>query len=328
MIETADSLSKLVPDRISLYQFYRDIKEKLKLELVGDEETLRDRFIENKYLSRTGLAMSGFLDVFPENRIQVIGNTESHYLCRHQSADLILALRQLATHSIPCFFITNGNQVPDFFYSTMAEFHIPIFKSGFSSDIVFYHLTNYLWKRFSETTFLHGCLVEVYSVGIMIQGKPGVGKSEAALELINLGHRLVADDIVVIKKTIGDLLVGEPQELLQNFIEIRGIGIINLKEIFGVRSILHHKRIDILVSLEMASPKIYFERLGLDEVQQSILGVQIPIVKVPIRPGKNVASILETIALNFISKKNGYNAPEVLNQNLLRKMSINQATGG
>jgi len=317
MEPSSNTPNKILIRCLSVKDFFDGNAETLKFKSVTDNEPLSRKQITSKYISRPSLALSGYFEIFSQGRILIIGNTEATYILKITESDLVPRLNQLATYDIPCIIITHQNRLPEIFYQIMNEAQIPVFESDLPTDLVFYHLTSYLWEFFSDRTVLHGCLVEVYGIGMLLQGKPGIGKSETALELINLGYRLIADDIVVVKKTINGKLCGEPQEILQNFLEIRGIGIINLKEIFGIKAILSRKEIDIIVLLTAASEKEHFERLGITETKETILNIQIPVVKVPIRPGKNMASIIETIALNLISKKSGYDAPNTLNEKIL-----------
>lgn len=312
-----NSLNKILIHYVSLKEFYDNNIEVLKIKPYHSPDLLNKKQITSKYISRPSLALSGYFEIFSQGRVLIIGNTEATYIQQIESHEMVSRLNRLTQFDIPCIIVANNNRLPDVFYQILEKSGIPILESGLSTDMVFYYLTSYLWVKFSDRTILHGCLVEVYGIGMLLQGKPGIGKSETALELINLGYRLIADDIVVVKKTIDNKLNGEPQKILQNFLEIRGIGIINLKEIFGIKAILNRKEIDIIVLLMVASEKEHFERLGITETKETILGVDLPVVKVPIRPGKNIASIIETIALNLISKKSGYDAPNILNEKIL-----------
>jgi len=319
---------KILLKKISLEKFFKDCSDTLLMSVANPEIPLSNIYLKNKYIGRPGLALSGYFELYQPFRVLVFGNSEWSYLSTLDDNRLKKCLTKLIEFKMPCFVFSNNNNVRKEQMEIISGFSIPIFISQLNTDQLLHKITAYLWRELSEKMIAHGCLVDVFGIGTLIVGEPGIGKSESALELIKSGHRVIADDIVIIEKQINDDLVGKPEMKLQDFIEIRGVGIINLKELYGTKAILNRKKIDLIVSLEMAARDSYFERLGMEIKRNTILNTELPYYTIPIRPGKNIASIIETIALNYISRLNGYNAPEVLNQRLLERNLGNEKNDG
>lgn len=257
-------------------------------------------------INRPGLAMAGFVENFLVERIQVIGQTEVALLASLPEAGRREALERLFQFQVPCICVGKDLEVPAEMIRLAEAKHIPVLRTPMSTTPFIHELTAYLDDVFAMVTNLHGSLVDVYGVGLLFTGRSGIGKSECALDLVERGHRLVADDVVLVKRRHSDVLIGQANKTLGHFMEIRGVGMINLQSIFGIRSIRFQKRIEVEVKLEDWQPNEAYERLGLDEKQVSILGVKIPCVTVPINPGKNITVIAEVIALNYLCKAYGY----------------------
>lgn len=270
--------------------------------------------------NRSGLQLSGFYDLFEEKRIQLIGNAENAYLQSLSTESRDIALKKLISHNVPCIIITNDLSVSD----KLAELgklsdrwilSTPSSTSRFTVD-----LTLYLQSELAESVTQHGDLVDVYGVGVLITGESGIGKSETALDLIRNGHLLVADDALIIKKIGQDLLMGISSELTKNLMELRGIGIININSLFGKRAIRLQKNIELVINLEKWDDNVYYDRVGEDFETTKILDIELPIIRVPVKPGRNIAAIIEVAALNYRQNIMGYNAARELS-NAIKKLS-------
>lgn len=307
-------------ENISVEFFYRNVKERFNVRLLSREVGF-DRLITDPNLHRPGLAIAGFVELFSFNRIQVFGNTEMRYLKALSNEDRYSAIERICQFEIPCIVITNDNKpFPELI--TIAEANnIPIFGSKYSTTKLTYLISDFLDDQFTPRLSIHGSFVDVYGVGILFVGKSGVGKSEVALDLVERGHRLVADDVVILSKKGEGILMGSGTDLVKHFMEIRGVGIIDIRGMFGVRAIRFQKRLEIVVELENWDDKSHYTRTGLDESKISLLDVEIPYVKLPIVPGKNITVISEVIALNYLLKHYGYDAAKILQERLSRKIS-------
>jgi len=258
-------------------------------------------------INRPGFALAGFTENFLAERIQIMGQTEMAYLSSVDDAQRREAFARLFQFPIPCIIVAKGLEPPQVMIEMAAERNIPVLRTPMSTTPFIHELTSYLEDTFAPTTNIHGSLVDVYGVGLLITGRSGIGKSECALDLVERGHRLVVDDVVTIKKRQEGVLLGSASELLQHRMEIRGLGIIDIQAIFGIRAIRGQKRIEVEVHLREWNAGEQYERTGLDERTSTILGVQIPLAIVPIVPGKNLTVITEVIALNYLVKAYGYN---------------------
>ncbi len=263
-------------------------------------------------LNRPGLTLSGFFDFFASDRIQIFGLGESAYLSSISDESKENIYKQFFSYQIPCCIFSHGAVPDDSFLKYADSSNVPVYVSLIGSTRLVTMLVHIFDEIFAEKVTLHGTLVDVSGIGVLLLGSSGVGKSETALELVERGHRLVADDMVTIVKTDSSLLMGKGSEMLKHHMEIRGIGIINIKEIFGIRSVRRKKRLDLIVKLEEWNPAEEYERLGLDEEFYEILGLNIPMVKIPVGPGRNIPVIIETAAFNQSLKKSGiYSAREL-----------------
>jgi len=304
---------------ITLETLYYENKKRLKLEIVNNDRGF-DKLIKEREIHRPGLALSGFVEVFTFSRVQIFGNTELAYLETLDSTKREASLRKVLEFDLPCIIVTDNNIPPAELIDIANERNITILRSVFSTTHVLQILSNYLEMKFAPFTSVHGSMVDVYGIGVLLTGRSGIGKSEIALDLVERGHRLVADDVVHILRQGEGILSGSGSEVLQHHMEIRGIGIIDIRNIFGVRGIRLKKRLEVEVHLEDWDESKDYERIGLDEKTVSYLDVQIPLINLPIFPGKNVTVIIETIALNELLKLYGYHTAQEFNDRLIQRL--------
>ncbi len=287
----------------------KDILEHFKLELISGEEGI-NRPVTTSDISRPGLEMAGFFDYYPAERIQVLGKTELTFFSKLTPELRKERMENLCTDITPCIIVTRGLPVPEELIEASEENAVPVLRTRHQTTRFFSRLTNYLESKLAPTTAVHGVLVDVYGVGVLITGKSGVGKSETALELVKRGHRLVADDCVEIRQEDGSTLIGTAPELIEHLLEIRGLGIINVMTLFGAGAVLKSKKIALVVHLELWDPKKQYDRLGLEEETMKIMDTLVTKITVPVRPGRNLAVIIEVAAMNYRLKKMGVNAAE------------------
>jgi HPr kinase/phosphorylase len=274
-------------------------------------------------INRPGLAIAGYLGNFLSERIQVIGETEVGLLASLTVQEREVALERLFQFQVPCIIVTKDLDLPATFLARAKERQIPVLGTPMSTTPFIHELTAYLDDIFAPTVNFHGSLVDVYGVGLLFTGKSGIGKSEIALDLVERGHRLVADDVVLIKRRHENVLIGSANALLGHHLEIRGVGIIDLHRVFGIRAIRFQKRVEVEVHLEEWETGIDYERTGLDSTATTVLGVQIPLVTVPVFPGKNITVIAEVIALNYLVKAYGFDTALELDKKLSEIMMQN-----
>ncbi len=280
-----------------------------------------ENFITVKSLFRPQLALSGFLDSFAENSILIFGNTEIAYLNSLPDDKRVDAINNLMKFNIPCIIITNNNKLDDHLLRILTEKDIAVFNTEYSTEVASFALFDFLDDQFAEQAVLHGSFVDVYGVGLLFVGRSGIGKSEIALDLIERGHRLVADDVVMLTKKRETVLMGTGTNLVKHFMEIRGLGIIDIRQMFGIRAIRFQKRLEIIVVLQEYNPNEDYTRIGLDEVETDIMGVKVATVNLPIFPGKNITVIAEVIAVNYLLRTYGYNAAKELSGRLQEEIS-------
>ena len=267
-------------------------------------------------LNRPGLQIAGFFDYFDPNRIQVIGMVETTYLSTLTTEERYNALRRLFEKNVSAVVLTRNGNAPVEMMKLAEEFDTPVLRSAQPTSNFTSTLNAFLNVELAPRITRHGVLVEVYGQGVLIMGESGVGKSEAAVELIKRGHRLVADDAVEIKRVSSISLVGYSPDIIRHFIEIRGIGIVDVKNIFGMGAVKESEKIDLIIHLETWEQGKQYDRLGLVDEYTNILGLDIPSLTIPVRPGRNLAVIFEVAAMNNRQKKMGYNAAEELNRRL------------
>lgn len=300
----------------------KNSKDLFKLELRSDDSGL-DRKIIDQNLHRPGLALAGFVGLFSYTRVQVFGNTEMRYLNQLSENQKSEAIERIFKFNIPCIILTNGNQPFPVLIELANKYHIPVFTTPYSTTKLVYLVGDFLDDQFAERISLHGSFVDVYGVGILFIGKSGIGKSEVALDLIERGHRLVADDHIILTKKGENILIGAGTNVAKHYMEIRGLGIIDIERMFGIRAIRYQKRLEIVVELELWDEKSDYTRTGLEEETVNISGIEIPYVKLPIIPGKNITVISEVISLNYLLKHYGYNAPKLFQERLKQEIDRN-----
>ena len=275
--------------------------------------------IEVTNVNRPGLQLAGYWDFFAYERPQLLGKVEMTYLSMLDDATRRERLARFFSYNLPCIIVCRGLPIFDEMLVLGAARKIPIYSAQQETTLCEMEIINFLSVALAEHETRHGVLVDVHGSGLLITGSSGVGKSEAALELIKRGHRLVADDVVDIRRVSEKRLVGEAPELVRNFMEIRGVGIIDVATMYGVGAIIRSKSIDFEVHLEMWQDGKAYDRMGLTDNYTEILGVKIPQLILPLQPGRNVAAVLEVAASNFRQKQMGYNAAEVLTQRHIQR---------
>lgn len=306
---------------LAIRELLDDTEYGLDLTLLAGERGLGNR-VSSSRIQKPGLALAGYTEHLHADRIQILGNTEISYLNQVDAPLAERCVRDFCSFPISCFIITKGLVPPEFFLATAEAAGIPVLNSPLQSSTFISLITKFLEERLLPTTHLHGVLMEVLGVGVLLTGKSGIGKSECALDLIIRGHRLVADDMVFIKKKVPAALVGRAEEAIQHLMEIRGLGIINIKDLYGVSSIREKKIIDMMLELVEWDPAQEYDRLGVDDHRTTILGVDIPHIIIPVRPGRNLGSIIEVAARNFLLKGMGYHSARDFHERLLSRMEV------
>lgn len=291
----------------------------LELELVAGGEGL-SREIASADISSPGLVLAGFTERFPSGRLQVLGETEVQYLSSLEEAERRASLEAFYDHDVPCVFVTKGLTIPRTIGELADEREVPLIRSGLKTGEFFRRIKPFLEDEFAPSTAIHGSLADVYGVGLLFVGQSGIGKSECVLDLVERGHRLVADDVVRIRRRGHDVLIGRAIEQQQFHMEIRGVGIIDIRALFGIRSVRQQKRVEVVVQLERWSDEMAYDRTGLDIETTEILGVSLPRVSVPLNPGKNITVISEVVAMRHLLRYAGIDSAQIFAQNLQQSM--------
>ena len=296
------------------------IKE-FHLEVVFAPENLEDITLKSSDVHRPGIQLSeGYFDYFDNERIQILGKVEHFYMMKKSSEEREAAYENLMSKGIPAAVVTRGLDIPAELLAAAKKFNVPLMRTEESTSSFMAALIASLNLSLAPSITRHGVLVEVYGEGVLLLGESGVGKSETAVELIKRGHRLVADDAVDIRRVSAKTLVGSSPEIIRHFIELRGIGIIDVKKIFGMGAVKNTENINLVINLEIWQQGKTYERLGLDTQVTNILGINVPSLTVPVRPGRNLAVIIEIAAMNHRQRNMGYNAAEELNERLIKQM--------
>jgi HPr kinase/phosphorylase len=320
-----ENINAVSKEFITVEFFFNECRERFKLEKLTLPDINPKKIISEKDIHRPGLALAGYVDLFTFNRVQVFGNTEIRYLRQLNVSERKKTLERFFTFDIPCVIVTNNNLVSEEFLYLAEKNNITVFKTPYPTTRFSYFISDFLDDQFSNQAIIHGSFVDVYGLGLLFAGKSGIGKSEIALDLIERGHRLVADDVVVITKKGEGVLMGSGTAISKHIMEIRGLGIIDVRTIFGIRSIRYQKRVEVIVELEDWETDKAYDRTGLDNTTINLLGVETELIKLPIFPGKNITVIAEVIALNYLCKHYGYNAAEEFKKRLKEK--INSKSG-
>ncbi|UCD94123.1 MAG: HPr(Ser) kinase/phosphatase [Candidatus Zixiibacteriota bacterium] len=304
---------------LTVEQFYTERKDFFDLTLLNSEEGLKKKIL-NAEVHRPGLALTGFLDRFPSQRTQVLGETEMSFINQLDHERLMKTCEKIFGSNVPLLIIAKGITPPIDFLSIADRYKTAVFSSRLTTSELSTRLSAILDMIFAPSITVHGTLVDVYGVGLLYTGRSGIGKSEIALDLVERGHRLVADDVIKITRKSPDLIVGTGSELLGQHMEIRGIGIIDVEKLFGIRAIRLQKRIEVEVHLTLWSDNLDYERLGIEEHRTTVLGVSIPQVNIPISPGKNITVISEVIAMNHMLKIYGENTAAEFSKRLSERI--------
>jgi HPr kinase/phosphorylase len=291
----------------------------LELEAVSGLEGL-SRKIYNQRIQKLGLVITGHMVYLHPHRVQILGNVEISYLRSLSEEESERIIKELCKNDVVCFIVTRNLKVPEFFLRETDEREIPLLRTSLVTSVFIERITRFLEERLAPTTTVHGVFMDVLGVGLLIIGRPGIGKSENALDLIMRGHRLVVDDVVLVKKMGIIDLYGEAHDMIKNLLEIRGIGIVDIRQLFGVSSVRDRKRIDFVVELLDWEKGIEAERVGLREEKYSLLGLDLPLARIPVSSGRNVSAIIELACRNHILKSQGINTAVELEEKILRSM--------
>lgn len=298
--------------------------QKLNLEIISGSETSLARNVTIADISRPGLELTGYFNYYSHDRIQLFGSKEITFAQRMMPEERLMVLRRMCTEDTPAFVVSRGLPVPDEMIEACAEHDIPVLRSPISSSRLLGEMSSYLSGFLAPRTSVHGVLVDVYGLGVLIQGDSGIGKSETALELIKRGHRLIADDRVDVYQQDELTLVGEPPQILQHLIEIRGIGIIDVMNLFGASAVRGSMQVQLCVYLEAWAKDKKYDRLGSADTAIQIAEVEVPQIKIPVKTGRNVAIIIEVAAMNFRAKAMGYDATKTFEERLTQLIAQNK----
>ncbi|PKL01216.1 MAG: HPr kinase/phosphorylase [Tenericutes bacterium HGW-Tenericutes-1] len=305
----------------------KQVIEALKLEVIAGHLGV-DREVKNPSLSKPGLELAGMFDFYEHDRIQIIGSKEGTFFHWLNETDQNIRVRMLFEKQPPAFVFSKNVVIPDVFIKFGNEFNIPILKSSYKTSSLFSELFTYLQSKLSERVAIHGVLLDINGVGVIITGQSGIGKSEVALELIRRGYMLVADDLIEIYQKEKGVVIGEAPDILKKFLEIRGIGIVNVVYLFGARAYRENKRISLIVKLEKWDDNKTFDRLGLTEEKEMILDTEVTVLSLPITEARNTATLVEAAAYDYKSKMLGYHSAKAFSEQLNYKISKNASKLG
>lgn len=303
---------------IPLYKFAAEFS----LEEIWVPENYHDILVVTPEVDRPGLALSGFLEIFDSERLQIIGNAEHRYLSEMTPADRTARLAKFMSASPTAVLFTRNLSVFDEIIVEAKKNNTPILRTQEKTSPIIAAMIASLNTHLAPRITRHGVLVEVYGEGLLLLGDSGVGKSETAIELIKRGHRLIADDAVEIKRVSAKTLVGTAPEIIRYYIELRGIGIVDVRRLFGMGAVKETEKINLVINLEPWVQGKMYDRLGLDEEKMDILGIKVPAITIPVKPGRNLAIILEIAAMNNRQKRMGYNTAEEFNKRLMSQMGL------
>lgn len=300
-----------------------ELAEKMELKNLTQSVELSDKEVAVPDVNRPALQLTGYFDHFDSERVQIIGYVEYTYLQTLSRERKIEIYKQLLSYQVPCVIFSTSIYPDGDFLELATKADIPLLATKKTTSAFMAELIRWMNVKLAPCISIHGVLVDVYGVGVLIMGESGIGKSEAALELIKRGHRLVTDDVVEIRKVSDETLVGSAPDITRHFIELRGIGIVDVKSMFGVQSVRETQNIDLVITLEEWNREREYDRLGLEETYTEFLGNKVVCHSIPIRPGRNLAIIVESAAVNHRQKQMGYNAAQELykrvQENLAKK---------
>lgn len=291
----------------------------LELEVLSAPRGL-SRKIYNPRIQKLGLVVTGHMVYLHPHRVQILGNSEITYLNGLPEKEHRDIIKALCTHDVVCFVVTRNLEAPEHLLAETEQRGIPVLRSKLVTSVFIERVTRLLEERLAPSTTVHGVLMDIMGVGVLIIGRPGIGKSENALELITRGHRLVVDDVVRVKKKGAVDLYGEAPPMIKNLLEIRGIGIVDIAHLFGVSAVRDSKKVNLVVELVDWNEKTEYERVGLKEERYRILGIDLPLVKIPLSSGRNAAAIIELASRNHILKQQGVFTAAELEEKILKSM--------
>jgi len=291
----------------------------LELTLVAGRKGL-DKRITHSQIQKMGLALTGFTRFIDPERLQIIGNTEMAYFKTLTGAQQEEVIRRICSVDMACVVVTRNLEVPELLRKEAEERGIPLFRTPLRSFDFIEWVTKFLEEKLAASTSIHGVLIDVFGVGVLILGKSGIGKSECALDLILRGHRLIADDMVHIQRSSPTSLLGRGFEVIRHHMEIRGLGIIDIRSLFGVEAIREQKKVELVVELMEWDTSQEYDRLGFEEEKYAALGVELPMLRIPVTPARNLTTIIEVAARNYLLKRMGYDSALEFEKRLLRRM--------
>src|SRR4051812_14411167 len=292
----------------------------LRLELLAGEAGL-DRRVTSSRIQKPGLALAGFTEHIHKDRLQVFGYTEMSYLATLRPEEARERMRRLFHLPIACLAVTKNLHVDEMMKREANDARVPLLRTSHLSSAFIDNVERFLQEALTATSSVHGVLIDVIGVGVLILGKSGIGKSELALDLVTRGHRLVADDIVDLKRKQGGSVYGSGSEIIKHHMEIRGIGIINIKDLFGVSAVRERKKVEMVVELVEWDDKVEYDRLGVEEQKYTILDVEVPLLVIPVRPGRNLTTIVEVAARNHLLKLQGHHSAREFQEKLSRQIA-------
>lgn len=315
------------PQAIRVESLLDDRAFDLRLELVTGQEGLSRRIVSAR-IQKPGLALAGFTAHIHPERLAVFGHTEMSFLATLDEAQQARVCDQLCALDLSCLVVTKNLAIPDVLVEAARARQMPLMRSSHLSSTFISNVEQFLQEALTLSTSLHGVLVDVLGIGILILGKSGIGKSECALDLVARGHRLIADDIVNIKKKPGGPLFGSGSDIIGHHMEVRGLGIINVKDLFGISAVRTRKKLELVVELVEWDEKTEYDRLGVDEQKYRVLDVEVPLLVVPVRPGRNLTTIIEVAARNQLLKEQGHHSARDFQERLNREIATARTRRG
>lgn len=307
-------------ESVSVREFYDSFREPLELELVAGSSGL-DKMIRERSLNRPALALTGFFKFFATRRIQLLGAGEMAYLRDLEPGDEREVMTEILRRNVPCVVVSRNLSPSKILRKLADEYQTPLIRSTLKSKTFTTEATLLLEEKFAPSTHVHGTLLDVRGIGTLICGESGVGKSECALALIERGHSLVADDLTYVKRLSDRELMGTSSELSRGYMECRGLGILNIAELFGIRAIRLRKRIDLIINFVNWTSGMHEERTGLEEAYKEILGMQVPLMEIPVRPGRDMARLVEVASMVLALKQMGHDSAAEFNERLIAHMA-------
>ena len=300
-------------DKISV----REIAEALSLKVINMSDD-KEYYVHTDEINRPGLQFAGYFEHFAYERMQIVGTAEYSYFSKMDDKNRREVLDKYFSYGIPALIVARGMEIKPDVIEFAKKYDRVLLSSDTGTTRLINRLSNYLDSKLAPNTTVHGVLVDIYGIGVLIRGESSIGKSETALELVKRGHRLVADDAVEIRRIDNRLLLGQSPEIIKHFLEIRGIGIIDVRSLYGVGAIKNSKMIDLVIYLESWDESKYYDRLGLDKEYEEILDINVEKLVVPVKPGRNTSMILEVAAMNFRQKGMGYDAAHAFTEKLAK----------